>query len=206
METEMKSRIADPFSWDGHEAETLLACESGSGRAKELVAVVTVKTEGRPEAFYRVREAGEKDVDFESWLEVVDYYNCIGVESRPATPDTGIAKTELQDEDWKTAIAQKKPTIPAGAVVKITGTLQNMYGDFVKVEYNGVKYTVEPRKLDMPKTLEEQKQDKEWNGEVYTVKDEEGKERTYRPVQEPDEVDDDGEVLQWKTTGYEEEF
>lgn len=158
METEMKSRIADPFSWDGHETETLLACESGSGRAKELVAVVTVKTEGRPEAFYRVREAGEKDVDFESWLEAVDYYNCIGVESRPATPDTGIAKTELQDEDWKTAIAQKKPTIPAGAVVKITGTLQNMYGDFVKVEYNGVKYTVEPRKLDMPKTLEEQKQ------------------------------------------------
>lgn len=32
------------------------------------------------------------------------------------------------------------------------------------------------------------------------------KERTYRPVQEPDEVDDDGEVLQWKTTGYKEEF
>lgn len=29
---------------------------------------------------------------------------------------------------------------------------------------------------------------------------------TYGPVQEPDEVDDDGEVLQWKTTGYEEEF
>jgi hypothetical protein len=28
----------------------------------------------------------------------------------------------------------------------------------------------------------------------------------YRPVQEPDEVDDDGEVLQWKTTGYEEEL
>lgn len=199
METEMESRIADPFSWDGHEAETLLVCESGSGRAKELVAVVTVKTEGKPEAFYRVREAGEKDVDFESWLEAVDYYNCIGVESHPATPDTGIAKTELQDEDWKTAIAQKKPTIPAGAVVKITGTLQNMYGDFVKVEYNGVKYTVEPRKLDILI-------DKEWNGEVYTVKDEEGKERTYRPVQEPDEVDDDGEVLQWKTTGYEEEF
>lgn len=101
-----------------------------------------------------------------------------------------------------------------------------MYGDFVKVEYNGVKYTVEPRKLDTPKTLGYPEVstygleayspvylengvvliDKEWNGEVYTVKDEEGKERTYRPVQEPDEVDDDGEVLQWKTTGYEEEF
>lgn len=34
METEMESRIADPFSWDGHEAETLLVCESGSGRAE----------------------------------------------------------------------------------------------------------------------------------------------------------------------------
>ena len=45
--------------------------------------------------------------------------------------------------------------------------------------------------------------DKEWNGEVYTVK-EDGKERTFRPVQEPDEVDEDGEVLQWKTVGYEE--
>ena len=98
METEMESRIADPFSWDGHEAETLLVCESGSGRAKELVAVVIVKTEGRPEAFYRVREAGEKDVDFESWLEAVDYYNCIEEEKRPEAPDTGIAKVEITGE------------------------------------------------------------------------------------------------------------
>ena len=151
----MGKRIEDPDSWDGHEVETLLACDG----TKELAAVTTVKAEGKPEAFYRVKEAGQKNAaEFKSWLEAVDYYNCIGVESHPATPDTGIAKTELQDEDWKTAIAQKKPTIPAGAVVKITGTLQNMYGDFVKVEYNGVKYTVEPRKLDMPKTLEEQKQ------------------------------------------------
>lgn len=45
--------------------------------------------------------------------------------------------------------------------------------------------------------------EQEWNGEVYTVKDKEGKERTFRPVQEPDEVDD-GEVLFWKITGYEE--
>lgn len=46
--------------------------------------------------------------------------------------------------------------------------------------------------------------EQEWNGEVYTVKDKDGKERTFRPVQEPDEVDDDGEVLFWKITGYEE--
>lgn len=96
----MGKRIEDPFSWDGHEVETLLVCESGSGsgRAKELVAVVTVKTEGRPEAFYRVREAGEKDVDFESWLEAVDYYNCIEEEKRPEAPDTGIAKVEITGE------------------------------------------------------------------------------------------------------------
>ena len=43
----------------------------------------------------------------------------------------------------------------------------------------------------------------EWNGEVYTVLENE-KERTFKPVQEPDVTDDDGEVLQWKTTGYEE--
>mgnify|MGYP000966485414 CR=1 FL=1 len=87
--------------------------------------------------------------------KAADRYNCIGAEDHPAQPDTGIAKTELQDEDWKTAAAQKKPTIPAGAEVKITGTLQNMYGDFVKVEYNGVKYTIAPQKLNMPKTIGE---------------------------------------------------
>lgn len=70
-----------------------------------------------------------------------------GKEQTEDDMNTGTAKTELQDEDWKTAIAQKKQTIPAGATVKIIGTLQNMYGDFVKVEYNGVKYIVEPHKI-----------------------------------------------------------
>lgn len=44
----------------------------------------------------------------------------------------------------------------------------------------------------------------EWNGEVYTIKDTENTERSYRPVEEPDVVDDDGEVLQWKIVGFEE--
>lgn len=42
MEHEEKNteqRISDPFSWDGHETEAMLACESGNGTAKELVAV-----------------------------------------------------------------------------------------------------------------------------------------------------------------------
>lgn len=44
----------------------------------------------------------------------------------------------------------------------------------------------------------------EWNGEVYTIKDTENTERSYRPVEEPDVMDDDGEVLQWKIVGFEE--
>ena len=62
MEHEEKNteqRISDPFSWDGHETEAMLACESGNGTAKELVAVVRVRVEGRPEAFYRVKEAAQ---------------------------------------------------------------------------------------------------------------------------------------------------
>lgn len=152
MEHEEKNteqRISDPFSWDGHETEAMLACESGNGTAKELVAVVRVRAEGRPEAFYRVKEAGQKNADFESWLEAVDYYNCIEEEKRPEAPDTGIAKVEITDEDWKTAIAQHKQPIPAGAKVKITGKLQNLYGDFLTVEYNGTRYTVDPRKIKM---------------------------------------------------------
>lgn len=70
-ETNMGKRIEDPFSWDGHEVEALLACDG----AKELAAVTTVKAEGKPEAFYRVKEAGQENADFESWLEAVDYYN-----------------------------------------------------------------------------------------------------------------------------------
>lgn len=79
----MGKRIEDPFSWDGHEAETLLACDG----TKELAAVVVVKTEGKPETFYRVKEAGQKNADFESWLEAVDYYNCIEQEKHPEAPD-----------------------------------------------------------------------------------------------------------------------
>lgn len=43
----------------------------------------------------------------------------------------------------------------------------------------------------------------EWNGEVYTVK-ENGRERTFKPVYEPISFDDDGEPEQWKIIGFEE--
>lgn len=79
---------------------------------------------------------------------LADYMRAVQ-NKRPEAPDTGIAKVEITDEDWKTAIAQHKQPIPAGAKVKITGKLQNLYGDFLTVEYNGTRYTVDPRKIKM---------------------------------------------------------
>lgn len=39
----------------------------------------------------------------------------------------------------------------------------------------------------------------EWNGEVYISNG-----KSYKPVQKPSEVDDDGTILQWETVGFEE--
>lgn len=46
----------------------------------------------------------------------------------------------------------------------------------------------------------------EWNGEVYTVKDEDGNERIYKPVYEPIDRDEDGEATQWDLIGCDEWF
>lgn len=46
--------------------------------------------------------------------------------------------------------------------------------------------------------------DTEWNGEVYTVKNPDGSESVYRPIQEPTSFDEDGEPEDWETVGYEE--
>lgn len=140
----MGKRIEDPFSWDRHETEALLACDG----TKELTAVVIVKAEGQPEAFYRVKEAGEVPADFTNWLEAVDYYNCIESRQNEQRERVAVAKRELQDEDWKTAIVRNKEPIPAGAEVEIIGTLQNMYGDFLKVKYNDTSYTVKPEDIE----------------------------------------------------------
>ena len=43
----------------------------------------------------------------------------------------------------------------------------------------------------------------EWNGEVYTVK-ENGKERNFKPIQKPISFNDDGDVEQWEIICFEE--
>lgn len=46
--------------------------------------------------------------------------------------------------------------------------------------------------------------DTEWNGEFYTVKNQDGSESVYRPVQEPVSYDEDGNPEDWETVGYEQ--
>lgn len=58
-------------------------------------------------------------------------------------------KRETQDENWKTAIAQHKKPIPAGAEVKVIEKIENLYGSFYVVEHEGVRYTVKPKDIDL---------------------------------------------------------
>ena len=64
-------------------------------------------------------------------------------------------------------------------------TENGIFGDIITLE-NGIEIFPE-----------------EWNGEVYTVK-ENGRERTFKPIQEPISFDDDGEPDQWEIMGFEE--
>lgn len=72
----MEHKIENPFEWEGQENEALLATESSKDGEKELCIVSVIRQE-RPEAFYRVKERGKEEVDFEKWLEAVDHYNSI---------------------------------------------------------------------------------------------------------------------------------
>lgn len=60
-----------------------------------------------------------------------------------------IIKRETQDEDWKTAIAQNKKPIPEGAEVKVIEKIENLYGSFYVVEYEGTRYNVKPKDIDL---------------------------------------------------------
>lgn len=54
---------------------------------------------------------------------------------------------DCQDEDWKTAIAQNKPIIPAGTELQVKQVMRNFYGTFIEVEYFGYLYYVNPYNL-----------------------------------------------------------
>ena len=60
------------------------------------------------------------------------------------------AKTNrnIEDEDWKTALALGIKPIPKGTVVEVIGTFNNFYGNFVKVKYQGYTYYTKQAYLD----------------------------------------------------------
>ena len=58
----------------------------------------------------------------------------------------------IQDEDWKTAIAQKKETIPKNTELEVTGVIDNCYGRWLEVIYNNSLYYIDPSKVEYIKT------------------------------------------------------
>ena len=59
-----------------------------------------------------------------------------------------VAPTEdVNDGDWKTRIIHPIPDIPKDTEVMVIEVWTNFYGKWVRVEYNGRKYDIEPEKL-----------------------------------------------------------
>ena len=57
-------------------------------------------------------------------------------------------KKELINEDWKTHIALKQPSIPEGIVLEVKDTIWNFYGKYYEVEYSGYLYYVNPKNVE----------------------------------------------------------
>lgn len=58
------------------------------------------------------------------------------------------AKRALADEDWKTQLARGYGNIPKGAKVEFEGMMQNFYGNYAKIRYNGILYYVSPDAIE----------------------------------------------------------
>ena len=53
-----------------------------------------------------------------------------------------IAKKELIDQDWKTQLAKGYSNIPEGAECEFIKKINNFYGTYALVNYNGNNYYV----------------------------------------------------------------
>ena len=60
----------------------------------------------------------------------------------------------VQDEDWKTAVAQDKEEIPANTELEVLDVLINFYGRWLKVIYNGSLYYIDPSKVEYNNSIE----------------------------------------------------
>ena len=55
------------------------------------------------------------------------------------------ALEDAPDEDWKTATVHGISYIPKGEEVKVVARLDNFYGRWLQVLYDGCEYSVDPR-------------------------------------------------------------
>ena len=56
--------------------------------------------------------------------------------------------TSVQDEDWKTAIAQHKERIPANTELEVLNVINNYYGRWLEVMYNKSIYIIDPSQVE----------------------------------------------------------
>ena len=54
----------------------------------------------------------------------------------------------LQDEDWKTAMAQNKEIIPKNTELEVIDVIDNCYGRWLEVIYNNSLYYIDPSKVE----------------------------------------------------------
>ena len=55
---------------------------------------------------------------------------------------------DVEDEDWKTAIAKHKETIPANTELEVLGVLENFYGRWLEVIYNNSHYYIDSSNVE----------------------------------------------------------
>ena len=55
---------------------------------------------------------------------------------------------DVEDEDWKTAIAHHKETIPANTELEVLNVLNNFYGRWLEVIYNNSHYYIDPSNVE----------------------------------------------------------
>ena len=60
----------------------------------------------------------------------------------------------VQDEDWKTAIAQNKEEIPTNTELEVLDVLTNFYGRWLEVIYNNLHYHIDPSKVEYVGSIE----------------------------------------------------
>ena len=60
----------------------------------------------------------------------------------------------VQDEDWKTVIAQDKEEIPANTELEVLDVLTNFYGRWLEVIYKGLHYYIDPSKVEYVGSIE----------------------------------------------------